>query len=153
MGGYIFFKAQGYKIKKNILFQYNQSTITIAKNGRDSCTISSRHIHIRHFFVKDRVYKVEIVVNYYPTHLMTAEYFTKPLQGQMFKMFCDLAMGYVHINDLLRSNEFSAKERVEKSKNVTANSITNNGKINYANVFKSSKNMDIEEEERKNILT
>ena len=49
-------------------------------------------------------------------------------------MFCDLIMGYVHINDLLQENELSAKESVEKSNNVTVNSITNNGKINYADV-------------------
>ena len=46
----------------------------------------------------------------------------------MFKMFRDLIMGYVHINDLLQAIELSSRERVEKSKNVTVNSITNNGK-------------------------
>ena len=43
-------------------------------------------------------------------------------------MFCDLIMGYVHNNDLFQAIELWAKDHVEKSKNVTVNSITNNGK-------------------------
>ena len=49
----MFMDPQGYKIKKNILLQYNQSTISMENNGRASCTGNSRHIHIRYFFVKD----------------------------------------------------------------------------------------------------
>ena len=36
-------------------------------------------------------------------------------------------MGYVHINDIFKAIELSAKEHVDKSKTVTENSITNNG--------------------------
>ena len=97
----IFLEAQGYVIKKNIIFQYNQSTISKENNGRDSCTGNSRHINIRHFLVKDRVDKGSIEVKYFSTHLMIYDYFTKLLQGKMFKIFCDLIMGYFHINDLL----------------------------------------------------
>ena len=71
--------------------------------------------------MKDRVKKREIELNYCPTHLMIADYFTKPLQGKMFKMFRNLIMGYVHINDILQEIELSDKELVEKSKNVTVN--------------------------------
>ena len=46
---------------------------------------------------------------------MIADYFTKTLQGKMFKNFHDLIMVYVHINDLLQAIELSAKESVEKS--------------------------------------
>ena len=52
-----FLEAQGCDIKKNIIFQDNQSTIRMAKNGRDSCTGSSMHINIFHLFLKDIVYK------------------------------------------------------------------------------------------------
>ena len=58
-------------------------------------------------------------VNYCPTHLMISDYFTKPLQGKMFKHFHDLIMGYVHINDLSQAIEFSSKESVQKSNNMT----------------------------------
>ena len=98
----MFLKAQGYEIKNNIIFQDNRITIRMSNNGRASYTGNYRHIHIRHFFVKYIVHKGEIEVKYCPTHLMIGEYFTKPLQGKMFKMFCDLIMGYVHINYLLK---------------------------------------------------
>ena len=75
----MFLEAQGYEIKNHILFQDNKSTISMAKNGRASCTGNFRHINIRHFFVKGEFNKGEIEVNYCPTHLMTADYFTKPL--------------------------------------------------------------------------
>ena len=83
----MFLEAQGYEIKRNIIFQYNQSTIIMAKNRRDSCTGNSRNIRIRHFLVKDRIDKGEIEVKYCPTHLMTDDYFTKPLQGKCSKCF------------------------------------------------------------------
>ena len=83
----MFLEAQGYEIKKNIIFQNNHSTTRITKNRRDSCTWNSRHINIYHFFVKDRVDKGEIKVNYCPTHFMIADHFTRKLQGKMFKMF------------------------------------------------------------------
>ena len=54
-------------------------------------------------------------------------------------MFRDLIMGYVHINDILQAIEVSPKDRVEKLKNVTVDSITKNGKRIYAEICKASK--------------
>ena len=73
----------------------------MANNGRAYYTGNSMHNNICHFFVKDIFDKVEIEVKYYHTHLIISDYFTKPLQGKMFKIFRDFIMGYVHINDLL----------------------------------------------------
>ena len=112
----IFPEAQGYKIRKNIIFQDNQITIRTEKNGRGYRTENSSHINISHLFVKYIFDKGEIEVKYCPTNLMITEYFTKPLQGKMFKMFRDLIMGYVHINNLFQAIEFSAKEHADKSK-------------------------------------
>ena len=39
--------AQGYDIKQNILFQDNQSTLNMEKNGKKFCTDNYRHIDIR----------------------------------------------------------------------------------------------------------
>ena len=47
--------AQGYDIKKNILFQYNQISIKMIINGRNLCTGKSRHTNIHYLFSKDRV--------------------------------------------------------------------------------------------------
>ena len=84
----------------------------MVKNGKASCIVNSGRINIRHFFVKDRFYKGEIEVRYCPTHLIIYDYFTKPLQGEMFKMFCDFIMGYTHINYILHEIKFSVKEFV-----------------------------------------
>ena len=76
-----FLSEQGYEIKDNILYQDNQSTISMLKNGRNSCTGNSRHIDIRYFFVADRIDKKEVKVEYCPSSSIPADIFTKPLQG------------------------------------------------------------------------
>ena len=91
---------QGYKIKDNILYQDNKSTILMLKNGRNSCTGNSRHINVRYFFVKDRIDKGELKVEYCPSTIMLAYFFTKTLQGHLFKKFRDVIMGYVPISSL-----------------------------------------------------
>jgi hypothetical protein len=111
-------KEQGHDIKLNVLFQDNENTIKMLKNGCDLCTSNSRHIDVKHFWVKDRLDKKELELQWCPTHLMIADYFTKPLQGKQFKLLRDLIMGYMHINEFLKEIERSIKERVEKQKKL-----------------------------------
>ena len=96
-----FLEKQGYKMSKNILMQDNKSAMKLEENGRNSCTGNSRHIDIRYFFVKDRVNKNEIKIEYCPTEIMLADFFTKPLQGSLFKFFRDIIMGYKSIEAVL----------------------------------------------------
>jgi hypothetical protein len=127
----LFFGAQGYKIKQNILFQDNESAIKMEINGRNSCTGNSRHIEIKYFWVKDRVDKKEIEVKYCPTHLMLADYFTKALQGSLFRTFRDIIMGYVHVDTILLDPSHPLKERVEKTiKNRIVSESEKSEKIN-----------------------
>ena len=51
------------------------------QNGRNSFTVNSRHINVRYFFLKKRIYKGEVRIKYFPTHLMLADYFFKSNQG------------------------------------------------------------------------
>ena len=95
-----FMSMQGYTIKNNVLYQDNQSTILMLKNGRNSCTGNSRHIHIRYFFVKDRVDKKEVKIEYCPSLDMLADFFTKPLQGKLFLKFKEVLMGHKPITSL-----------------------------------------------------
>ena len=95
-----FLEAQGYKIKQSVVYQDNQSAIKMEKNGRNSCTGNSRHIHVRYFFVVDRIAKGEIEVEYCNTLEMLADYFTKPLQGKMFHKYRNVIMGYTKIEAL-----------------------------------------------------
>ena len=109
-----FLEAQGYNLRSNIIYQDNQSAIRMEKNGRDSCGQKSRHIHIRYFFIKDRIRAGNVSVEFCPTELMLADFFTKPLQGSLFKKFRRVVMGYDSLSVL--KDEYSArlKERVEK---------------------------------------
>ena len=75
----MYYETQGYEITKNVLLQDKESEIKMEKNGQESFTGNSIHIIIRHFFIKYRVDKEEIEVQFFPTHLMIADYFTNPL--------------------------------------------------------------------------
>lgn len=113
----MFLEEQGYKLKKNTLFQDNQSTIKMGTNGRNSCTGNSRHVHIRYFFVADRVNKKEVEIQYCPTETMLADYFTKPLQGKLFHTLRNIIMGNTTIFDMM-SKYYPIKERVENNRNL-----------------------------------
>ena len=82
-----FLEAQGYGVKDNVLYQYNMSTMLLAKNGRASSGKRTRHINIRYFFVKDRIESKEMRVEHCPTDNMTGDFLTKPLQGSKFYKF------------------------------------------------------------------
>ena len=118
-----FMSAQGYTIGHNVVYQDNQSSIRMERNGRNSCTGNSRPVNIRYFFVKDRIDKGEMSVSYCPTNNMLADFFTKPLQGSLFNRFRDVIMGFKHISTLERPNIDTStsklKERVEISNNIT----------------------------------
>ena len=99
-----FMAAQGYKIIDNIIYQDNQSAIKMETNGRTLCTGNSRHTNIRYFFVKDRIDDGEVRVEYCPTGLMLADFFTKPLVGSKFKEFRDYIMGWRDIFELMKKH-------------------------------------------------
>ena len=108
----LFMSEQGYKIKDNMLYQDNQSTILMLKNGRNSCTGNSRHIDIRYFFVKDRIDKGKMNMEYCPKQLMLAAFFTKMLMDEMFRKLRSVIMGYTSIFELYPTLSQSIKERV-----------------------------------------
>ena len=131
-------KGQGYDIDKKVLYQDNESAIRLIKNGRNSCTGNSRHISIRYFFVKDRVDKGEFTVEYCNTLAMLADYFTKPLQGELFRRLRRVVMGWDDIDTLHTFVQSAAleiptdKERVE---NNVSEGFSNNGRLTYRDVL------------------
>ena len=83
-------------------------------NGRNSCTGNSRHIDVKFFWVKDHVDKKEVKIEYLPTHIMLADFFTKAIQGTLFTEFRKYIMGWKPMCDLIvRKNEHRIKEDVE----------------------------------------
>jgi hypothetical protein len=100
----LFLEAQGYGITTNIFEQDNISAIHLEKNGRSSAGKQSRHIDIRYFVMKDRITSENIMVRHCLTEEMLADFFlTKPLQGNLFRKFRTVLMGYQNINTLQSS--------------------------------------------------
>jgi histone deacetylase 1/2 len=87
-----FLEALGYGVKDSVVYQDNQRSILLGKHGRASSGRRTRHINIQYFFVTDRIATKEVSVQYCPTGEMIADFFTKPLQGIMFKKIRNFIM-------------------------------------------------------------
>jgi hypothetical protein len=68
------------------LMQDNMSAITLLSKGKGRQS-RLRHVHIRHFFIKDRIASGDVVVHYCPTTEMIADVLTKPLSRVLFEKF------------------------------------------------------------------
>jgi hypothetical protein len=86
-------KKFGFQGHTNILYQDNTSTIRLEENGKASSTKRTRHINIRYFLITDKIKRGEVTVEYCPTEEMLADYFTKPLQGSLFKKLRNAILG------------------------------------------------------------
>ena len=96
-----FMRAQGYEIRSNTIFQDKKSAILMERNGRNSCTGNSRHINVRYFWVKDKIDQGEVKIEYLPTHLMVADFFTKPFVGLLSKKLREYIMGWMPMSELI----------------------------------------------------
>ena len=90
--------GQGYDLKPSRVRQDNEATIRLLEKGR-SDSRRTKHINTRFFFVHDRIEKGEIVLEYTPTKHMVADFFTKPLQGNLFVGMRDKLCGVVAFSD------------------------------------------------------
>ena len=108
----MFLQAQGIVLQENIVYQDNQSSMKILKNGKRSSSQKTKHMDNRYFGIKDRTKSEGIQVEYCPTENMVADFFTKPLQGGLFKKFRDIILGYKHISTL---EESPFQERIGSS--------------------------------------
>ena len=133
----LFLNAQGYEMKTTSLHQDNLSTIKLLNDGRASCRKKSRHIDIRYFFLKDRIDRGEFKEGYCPTGFMIAYFFSKPLQGSLFKKISAVIMGETDLTTFLNEKPPSPKEHVRIPGNIPTsdgNDVTN--KDTYASVVK-----------------
>jgi Reverse transcriptase (RNA-dependent DNA polymerase) len=87
-----FLEAQGYGTTSSILYQDNKSAILLENNGRKSSSKRTKHIHMRYYFITDRIWNNELSVEHCPTESMVADFFTKPLQGKLFYKFRSMIM-------------------------------------------------------------
>ena len=96
------------------MYQDNQSAIKLQLNGRKSSGKRTRHINIRYFFIKDLVDKDRISIQHCHTTKMVADFFTKPLQGRLFRTLKAVVLGQITISDFMKEfpNTPVSKERV-----------------------------------------
>ena len=99
----------------NIVYQDNQIEIRMENNGSNSCTGNSRNINIRYFFVRDRLYKGKVKIEYCPTQMMLADYLQNRSRERCTKCFRDIIMGYKPISSL-KPIPVSIKEHVGNNK-------------------------------------
>jgi len=70
-----------------VIYEDNQSAINLAI--APAVTRKSRHIHIRHHFIRDLVEKKLVTIVHLPTERMLADFLTKPYGPKRFVMFRD----------------------------------------------------------------
>ena len=91
-----FLECQGYDVVDNVVYQDNQSTMRLARNGKQSSTKNTRHIEIRYFFVTDNIRRNKLSIEYCPTDDMLGDYFTKPQQGSRMRKSRQRIMNLPH---------------------------------------------------------
>jgi len=109
-----FLKSQGYEIKKKIFFQDNQSTIKLLKNGKKSAGKQSKHISARYFWMVDRIKRENLIVEYCPSRMMLGDFFTKSLQGSLFRKMRDVVLGAAPVTTLKTEEELGRTSRSDR---------------------------------------
>ena len=128
----LFMEAQGYTIDKAIFHQDNESAIKMEQNGKASCGQRSRHIDIRYFFITDHSKRHSIDILHCPTADMLADFFTKPLQGSLFRKFRSVLLGEAHIDTLHHVPHVDpSEERVGIKIPSSSNRIPGSGDSRY----------------------
>ena len=64
----------------------------LAETGNQSSSQWTHHLNVRYYFATDKIAKGEIQIDHCGSSHMIADYFTKPLQGCLFKNFQELVL-------------------------------------------------------------
>ena len=91
----LFIEAQGFKVKSNIVFHNNTSSMKLEQNGKASSGKRTRHYNIKLFYITDLIKRGIVTEKHCPTDDMIADYMTKPLVGTKFALFRQLIMNPV----------------------------------------------------------
>jgi hypothetical protein len=67
--------------------------MAMAKKGTHTSE-RTRHVHIRYFFLKDRIDSKEIELEHLRTNNMISDVLTKPLQGEEFRRLRGLLLNW-----------------------------------------------------------
>ena len=101
-------------------------------------------MNIRYIFIKSRFNNKELEIKYCTMHLMLANFITKLLQGNIFRLFGNIIMGHTSIEQLIDKLNTALKERVGYQKvkglwNYTAKYNTTNERKTYEYVVHKRK--------------
>ena len=94
-----FLQQQVNNIHDNIIYQDNQSTIELDKNGRQLSSKRTRHINIRYYFITSRITNQEASMKLCPTLDMIGGYFAEAIQVSQFFHFRNIIIG-IHGDDI-----------------------------------------------------
>ena len=86
----LFLKDQGYGNTDTVIYQDKNSPILYENNGKFSSMKMIKHMNIRYLYANNMACKKEIRAEHFPKQYMIADFFTKPLNGAIFKRFRDL---------------------------------------------------------------
>ena len=108
-------------------------------NGRKSARDKSRHIDIRYYFITDVITREGLKVKYCKTEKMLADFFTKPLQGGLFKYLRSMVMGHALLPSEERVDKNGRNEKFEnKSRKKRTGAKDQKGNVNLADGTNSS---------------
>jgi hypothetical protein len=105
-----FLEWQNFKVKTNIVYQDNTSTMRLEEKGKESSGKRTRHFEIKYFYVTDLVGRNQVKIIYCSTDDMVADYHTKPLTGWKFKLFRDLIMNLSGKHHRVKQQECVGRE-------------------------------------------
>jgi hypothetical protein len=78
-----FLREIGESVAIGVLHQDNTAAISLETKGK-AAAARTKHVSIRHLWIKDQVKQGELLVRYTNTDDMLADLLTKPLQGEKF---------------------------------------------------------------------
>ncbi len=104
-----FIKAQCYHINSTMVYQDNQSTILLEKNGKQISGKRTRYTNIQYLSITDCVQAGEMTAGYCLAKKMIADHFTKPLQRTLLQKFRSVIM---NIDKFILDANLTGKERI-----------------------------------------
>ena len=78
-------EAQSFTVEKNVLLWDKLSSVLLDRNGMEYISNWTKHIRVRCYSINDPISEGDIVVKHFPTGIMLADHFTKPLQGALYQ--------------------------------------------------------------------
>ena len=111
-----FIEWQNFKVKLNVVYQDNKSSMKLAKNALASTGKRTRHFDIKTFYVTDLIDRDEVTIKYCSTENMIADYMSKPVVRAKFCKFRDLIMNLSDVYHRVVQQECVGRETVKTIK-------------------------------------